>query len=87
MPSIDPLSAQALAAQNTYPAAVADRLRQLFGGNGLGMLGTGAAGQAATALSNLGYQRHVQEAQALGQQPMSPEQWMQQQTKSRGLLD
>jgi hypothetical protein len=45
-----------------------------------GLLGSGMAQQAAGLLSNDAYRKHVQEAQALGQQPLSIEQWMQQNT-------
>jgi hypothetical protein len=38
-------------------------------------LGNGMAQQAATTLQTLAYRRHVQEAQALGQQPMSPQEF------------
>lgn len=35
----------------------------------------GAAGQAQQVLGGRAYQLHVQEAKALGQQPMTPEQF------------
>jgi hypothetical protein len=38
-------------------------------------LGSGMAQQAATTLQTLAYRRHVQEAQALGQQPMTPQEF------------
>lgn len=40
-------------------------------------LGQGMAKQAAAILQSRPYQLHVQEMQALGQQPMTPEQFMQ----------
>lgn len=36
----------------------------------------GMVGQTARTLQNLPYQRHVQEAKAMGQPPMSPEQFL-----------
>lgn len=50
-------------------------------------MGSGMAQQAMSTLAGRGYQLHVQEAQAMGQQPMTPEQFAQQQTpKGKGLL-
>ena len=43
------------------------------------MLGSGMAQQAAQGMQSQPYRLHVQEAQALGQQPMTPEQFMAQQ--------
>jgi hypothetical protein len=45
---------------------------------GQGLLG-GMAGQAAQVLQSRPYQMHVQEMKALGQQPMTPEQFLAQQ--------
>lgn len=42
-------------------------------------VGSGMARQGMRTLQNLPYQRHVQEARAMGQEPMSPEQFMMQQ--------
>lgn len=42
-------------------------------------LGAGMAQQAAQQMQNRPYQMHVQEAQALGQTPMTPQQFMAQQ--------
>lgn len=42
-------------------------------------LGTGAASNAAQAINGRAYQMHVQEAQALGQQPLTPQQFAAQQ--------
>ena len=39
-------------------------------------LGSGAAQKAADVLKNRAYQLHVQEAQASGEKPMTPEQWL-----------
>jgi hypothetical protein len=44
-----------------------------------GLLGTGLVGQAAQVLQSRPYQMHVQEMKALGQQPMTPEQFLMQQ--------
>lgn len=43
------------------------------------MLGSGMAQQAAQIMQSRPYQLHMQEAQAMGQQPMTPEQFMMQQ--------
>lgn len=43
------------------------------------MLGSGMAQQAAQIMQSRPYQLHMQEAQAMGQQPMTPEQFMAQQ--------
>lgn len=45
-------------------------------GQGQGLLGQGMAQQGAQALQNRPYQLHVQEAQAMGEQPMMLEQFM-----------
>ncbi len=42
-------------------------------------LGSGMAQQAAQQMQNRPYQMHVQEAQAMGQTPMTPQQFMMQQ--------
>jgi hypothetical protein len=47
-----------------------------------GLLGTGLAEQAAQVLQSRPYQMHVQEMKALGQQPMTPEQFLAQQRQS-----
>lgn len=51
----------------------------------------GMAGAAQQVIQSRPYQMHLQESQALGQQPMTPQQWVQQQgmaqPKPRGLLD
>lgn len=49
------------------------------------LLGSGAAQQSAQVLQSRPYMLHVQEARALGQQPMTPEQFMQSQ-QPKGLL-
>jgi hypothetical protein len=41
-------------------------------------LGSGMAQQGARTLQGLPYQRHVQEAKAMGQAPLTPEQFLQQ---------
>jgi hypothetical protein len=43
-----------------------------------GLLGSGAAQQAAAILQSRPYQLHVQEARAMGQEPLTLEQFMQQ---------
>jgi hypothetical protein len=43
-----------------------------------GLLGSGMAQSAAQMIQSRPYQLHVQEARALGQQPMTPEQFMRQ---------
>lgn len=49
---------------------------------GQGLLGAGMAGQAAQVLQSRPYQMHVQEMKALGQQPLTPEQFLAQQRQS-----
>jgi hypothetical protein len=44
----------------------------------MGLLGSGMAQNAAAMMQSRPYQIHVQEAMALGQQPMAPEQFMRQ---------
>jgi hypothetical protein len=60
---------------------------------GLLGLNTGMAGQAATTMQMRPYQLYVQEQQAMGLQPLSPEEWQkmmmqqsQQQMPQGGLL-
>lgn len=43
-------------------------------------LGSGMVKQAARTMQSRPYQLHVQEARAMGQQPMSPEQFLAQQS-------
>jgi hypothetical protein len=76
----DPLSPQSLAAQNTYWQALKDRVLPQ---QAQGLLGPGMAQQAAAILQSRPYQLHVQEARALGQTPLTPEQFM---ATQRGLL-
>jgi hypothetical protein len=54
----------------------------------MGLLGSGMAQNAASAIQSRPYMQHLAEAKALGQQPMTPEQFMQmqQQVPARGLL-
>jgi hypothetical protein len=77
----DPLSPQSLAAQNTYWQALKDRVLPQ---QAQGLLGPGMAQQAAVILQSRPYQLHVQEAQALGQTPLTPEQFAK--VMSGGLL-
>jgi hypothetical protein len=44
------------------------------------LLGSGMTRQAADTLGMRGYQLHVQEAKAMGEQPMTLAQWQQQKT-------
>lgn len=85
---MDQFNPQALAQGNTYGQAFKDRLAELLGSNSMG---NGMAQNAAAAMQNRPYQLHTQEAQAMGQQPMSLEQFIQmsrqQQPARRGLLD
>jgi hypothetical protein len=80
-------SRQALAAQNSFGQALLGRLMP-WAGKPAGLLGAGMA-QTATAqtLQSRPYQIHVQEAQALGQTPLTPEQFAAtQQGQGQGLL-
>jgi hypothetical protein len=43
---------------------------------GQGLLGSGMAAQGAQTLQSRPYMLHVQEARAMGQEPMTPEQFM-----------
>ncbi len=82
----DPFSPEALAQGNTYGGALKDRLMQMAQllkatpgaqqAQASPQLG-GMAGNAQQAMQNIPYMRYVQEAQAMGQQPMTPEQFMQ----------
>ena len=58
---------------------MADFWKAITGGGGI--LGAGMAQDAAKVLQSRAYQLHVQEAKALGQTPLTPEQFMQQQGK------
>jgi hypothetical protein len=49
-------------------------------------LGSGMAQQAAQILQSRPYQLHMQEAQAMGQQPMPPEQFMQMMMQQKAQL-
>lgn len=73
MDPIDPnTSPQALASQNTLMRALMERILPQ---NRLAMVGQGMAANAGAAINGRAYQQHVQEATALGQQPMTPEQF------------
>ncbi len=70
--------------QNSYLDAIKQRL-----GMGQGLLGGGMVQGAAQAMQMDPYRKHVQESQALGQAPMTVEQFMQQmqpRPQGRGLL-
>jgi hypothetical protein len=71
---MDQFSPQALAQGNSYWQAIKDRITP----TSMGLLGGGAAQNAAQSMQGRPYQLYVQEALALGEQPMSPEQFMQQ---------
>ena len=58
----DPLSQQALAKQNTYGQAIRERLASML------------MSTPPNPMSRA-YQMHVAEAQALGQQPMNPQEF------------
>lgn len=60
-------------------SSLADQLRALVGSAKPAQAMGGMTGQAAQQLSGRAYQAHVQEARALGQQPMSPQAWAQSQ--------
>lgn len=81
---MDQLSPQAMQQGNTYGQAVKDRIAQLLrmspgAGQAQAAPGMGGmVGQAQQAMQSRPYQLHVQEAQAMGQQPMTPEQFMMQ---------
>lgn len=62
-------------------SSLADQLRQLVGMQPSKALGGGMAGQAGDQLAGRNYQLYVQEARAMGQQPISPQAWMQTQGK------
>jgi hypothetical protein len=66
------MSAQALAAQNSLARALMGRV---LPNNMLNILGSGMASNAGSALSSAAYRNHVREAQALGQTPMTPQQF------------
>jgi len=67
---LDPnMDAKSLAAENTFMGALLGRLMPTP------PLGNGMAAQAAAVLASRPYQIHVQEAQALGQTPLTPEQF------------
>ena len=84
----DPFSPQALAQGNTYGGALKDRLMQMaqllkatpgaLQAQATPQLG-GMAGNAQQTLQNIPYMRYVQEAQAMGQQPVSQQEFMMQQ--------
>jgi hypothetical protein len=59
--------------------------KSLFAAKPAAPLGSGMAQQAAQVLQSRPYQLHVQEAQAAGVKPMSPEEFLQQ-TQPKGLL-
>lgn len=51
-----------------------------------GLLGSGMVQQAAQIMQSRPYQLHVQEAQALGQTPLTPQQFMQQNRMPSGFF-
>jgi hypothetical protein len=74
-PNTDP---RALAEQNSFWQALKARLVPQ------GLLGQGMVQSASQSLQSRPYMLHVQEARAMGQEPMTPEQF--QQSQRRGLL-
>ena len=83
MPLDQNLDPAALAAQNSFTRAI---LGRLLPQSAQGLLGQGMAQGAANTLQNIPYQKYLQEAQSLGQQPMTPEQFQQMMQKPKGLL-
>jgi hypothetical protein len=81
MDQFDPRQA---AQQNSFWQALKDRVTP----TSMGLLGGGAVQNAAQAMQGRPYQLYLQQAMALGEQPMTPEQFMQtqQQQPRRGLL-
>lgn len=67
---------RALAAQNSLTRAV---LGRMLPQNMLSVLGSGLAGNAASAINGTAYRQHVAEMMALGQTPLTPEQFAKQQ--------
>lgn len=53
-----------------------NKLASLLGGQP--PLGSGMANEAAKVLKSRAYQLHVQESKAMGQEPMTPEQFLRQ---------
>lgn len=77
------LSAESLKKENTYGRAVKDRLTELLkfspGTKAVeakeAPLGSGMAENARRALKSIPYQKHLQEAKAMGEKPMTPEEF------------
>lgn len=68
-PNTDP---RALASQNSLTRAI---LGRMLPQNMLSVLGSGMAGNAASAINGTAYRNHVAEMQALGQTPLTQEQF------------
>jgi hypothetical protein len=79
---MDQFDPRQMAQQNTFWQALKGRITP----TSMGLLGGGAVQNAAQAMQGRPYQLHVQESLATGQQPMTPEQFMQTQQPRRGLL-
>lgn len=60
-------------------------LKSMFGAKPAAPMGSGMVQQAAAIMQSRPYQLHVQQAQAEGQQPLTPEQFLQQ-MQPKGLL-
>lgn len=58
------------------------RLAALFGGKP--PIGSGMAAEAAKIIQSRPYKLHVEEAKAMGENPMTPEEWMAAQKKRTG---
>jgi len=68
--------------QPTLPNGLMQALiGRLLPQNRLALLGSGMASNAAADINGRAYKLHVQEAQAMGQQPLSPEQFQQMQQR------
>jgi hypothetical protein len=79
---MDQFDPRQMAQQNTFWQALKDRMTP----SPMGLLGGGAVQNAAQAMQNRPYELYRQQAMALGEQPMTPEQFMQTQQPRRGLL-
>ncbi len=76
---MDQFSPQALAQGNTFWQALKDRMTP----TSMGLLGNGAVSNAAQTMQARPYDLYVREAMAMGQQPMSQEQFMQMQMQGQ----
>ena len=79
MPDNDPFSPESLKAGNTYPRAVSDKVSEYAKKLGDSLLFKGSASDATAG--GQAYRMHVQESQAMGQTPMTPQQFQQSQAR------